>query len=293
MVKNSSLADYISGDLASQVARTGEPPCKLTLSAIAAHYGVSLSPVRTAVERLVQEGYLDTLENGRLALGKPRRRSWKQIAASPVSPPIDHDKVIQSDVIRLSLQGQDGFLREQWATERYGIGRTALRPILSRLAGQGLIERVPRRGWRIRPFDKDDLCSFIEIRELLELRALRLARPHLESDKLQYFLKTNQSPKSRGEYALNNQLHDYWINLSGNHYIRRFFQRDALYYRALFDYAAPEARVVKEMAMQHCAVLEALLDQRWAAADKALSEHIRAQKPIIKSLVETLHEARK
>jgi DNA-binding GntR family transcriptional regulator len=86
--------------------------------------------------------------------------------------------------------------------------------------------------------------------------------------------------------ALNNNLHSYWIKLSGNRYIIDFFERQALYYTTLFDYAAPEAHVVEEMAGQHREILEALIDERWGDAKKALVRHIRDQKPIVQQLME-------
>jgi DNA-binding FadR family transcriptional regulator len=89
-----------------------------------------------------------------------------------------------------------------------------------------------------------------------------------------------QSPR------LDNRLHDYLIARSGNRYIRNFFgQYTATYYTSVFDYAAPEAHVVAEMAAQHRIILEALIDRRWAQARDALALHIRAQRPILSRLL--------
>jgi DNA-binding GntR family transcriptional regulator len=88
--------------------------------------------------------------------------------------------------------------------------------------------------------------------------------------------------------ALNNNLHSYWIKLSGNRYIIDFFERQGLYYRTLFDYAAPEAHVVDEMAAQHREILEALIEERWRDAKKALIRHIRDQQPIVQQLMEQI-----
>lgn len=289
MTTKPSLADYIYSDLAIHIADHGEAPTKLTLSSLAAHYNVSLSPVRSAVERLVADTFLVNLANGRIAVG-PRRTRPKHVAAGNIQAPVDHEAIIQTDLIRRSLLGEAGFLREHYAEEQYGVGRTVLRPILSRLAGQGLIERIPRRGWRIRPFDKEDLCSFLQVRELLELKALELAQPALEAERLEEMLRLNQSPDVDKEQALNNSLHSYWIGLCGNVYIQRFFSREAVYYRTLFDYAAPHASVVKEMASQHCKILENLLAKKRRAAADALAEHIRAQKPIVLTLIAQFKE---
>lgn len=289
MTTRPSLADYIYSDLASHIAEHGRAPTRLTLSSISAHYNVSLSPVRTAVDRLVADKFLVSLSNGRIDLG-PRRKLPKQASAVTVAAPVDYEKLIQTDVIRRSLLGEAGFLREHRAAEHYGLGRTALRPILGRLAGQGLIEQIPRRGWRIRPFDEQDLGSFLEVRELLELKALELAWPKLQAEPLREMLTLNQSPKASKNYRLNNSLHEYWIELCGNPYIQRFFSLEAVYYRTLFDYAAPKASVVKEMATQHCEILQALLAKKRRAAANALAEHIRAQQPIVSALIAQLKE---
>jgi DNA-binding GntR family transcriptional regulator len=283
-----TLAEHVFEDLALHI-ESGEPlPCKLTFSALAKHYNVSLTPVRTAVKRLVDEGFLKALDNGRLQVSDvpPKRKRSKRVL--PLAPPKDHEAIIRSDLIQMSLMGDTRYIREEAAAAKYGIGRTVLRPIFSRLAGQGLMEHVPRRGWRVRPFDKNDLCDFVEVREALELRALEEAKPQLQKAMLEQFLAGNRPGGDMQIGALNNNLHSYWIKLSGNRYIIDFFERQGLYYRTLFDYAAPEAHVVDEMAAQHREILEALIDGRWRDAKRALVRHIRDQKPIVQQLMEQI-----
>jgi DNA-binding GntR family transcriptional regulator len=282
-----TLAELVFEDLASRIESQEALPCKLTFSALAKHYKVSLTPVRTAVSQLVSEGYLKTLDNGRLQVSDsppPARRKDKK--SLPLELPKDHEASIRADLIRRSLMGDTSYIREAAAAARYGIGRTVLRPILSRLAGQGLLEHVPRCGWRVRKFDTKDLSDFVEVREALELKALEEARPKLQKDVLEQFLEGNRSRGGMQMGELNNNLHSYWIKLSGNRYIIDFFERQALYYTTLFDYAAPEAHVVEEMAAQHREILEALIDERWSDAKKALVRHIRDQKPIVQQLME-------
>ena len=282
------LAERIFEDLCSRIESQQGPPCRLTFSALSKHYGVSLTPVRTAVKQLVAEGYLLTLDNGRLQVSDklPKRDRIKRVDLS--EPPQDHEAVIRSDLIRLSLIGDSRYMREGAAAAKYGIGRTVLRPIFSRLAGQGLLEHVPRCGWRVRPFDKKDLCDFLTVRESLELAALEQARPKLENAMLQQFLEGNRGGSNIQVGGLNNNLHSYWITLSGNRYIIDFFARQAVYYTTLFDFAAPEAHVVAEMAGQHCEILQALIDDQWSTAKKALVRHIRDQKPIVQKLLEQI-----
>jgi DNA-binding GntR family transcriptional regulator len=283
-----TLAEMVFEDLRNRLEAGEGPPCKLTISSLSKHYELSLTPVRAAVTRLVAEGYLVKLDSGRLAVSEklPKRRRSKGDSTS--TQLVDHEAVIRSDIIQLSLTGDPGYIREDAAAAKYGIGRTVLRPIFSRLAGQGLLEHVPRCGWRVRAFDTRDLCDFIEIREALELTALQQARSKMDKQVLRDLLEGNRTGQNAHMGALNNNLHSYWIKLSGNRYIVDFFDRQAMYYSTLFDFAAPEAHVVAEMAEQHRDILEALLNDKWGEAKKALVRHIRAQKPIVQKLLEQI-----
>jgi DNA-binding GntR family transcriptional regulator len=79
--------------------------------------------------------------------------------------------------------------------------------------------------------------------------------------------------------------HQYLFDKSGNRYIRDFFrQYVALYYTMLFDYAAPEAKVVSDMARQHRQILRALIRSDWRRARKALANHIRSQGAVLSRL---------
>jgi DNA-binding GntR family transcriptional regulator len=283
-----TLSDTVYADLAARIESGGAPPAKLTFAELAKYYGVSLTPVRKAVERLLDEGFLVTCDNGRLAVSEhpPKRPAAARQAA--VEPPRDREAEILADIIRLSLSGEPHFFREAAAAERYGIGRTVLRPLLARLTGQGLIEHVPRRGWRVRPFDRKDLRDFLVVRETLELTALEAARDKLDNNVLNELLEGNRERDGALSGGLNNNLHAYWIGLSGNRYISEFFERQARYYTTLFDFAAPEAHVVREMAAEHCAILEPLIAGRFDEAKQALVRHIRDQQPIVERLIEQI-----
>jgi DNA-binding GntR family transcriptional regulator len=282
-----TIASYIKSDLKARLRAHDLPSAQLTLVDLAEHYGVSLSPVRAAVRELLRERVLLKKANGRLEANPKanRGRASPQPAAPP--SPRDLEAVLAQVVIRMALRGQDEFLRENATAEELGIGRTALRPLLGRLAGLGLIEYLPRRGWRIRPLDEADLRSYLQVRECLELQAFDLARPHLDRAELEQMLQGN-SDDSKGA-RLDNRLHRYLIEKAGNRYIRDFFDRHSTYYSALFDYAAPKTKVVEAMAGQHRTILQALIDGNWDAARQALAEHIRAQWPIVQRLLRQIN----
>lgn len=277
------LTGYIAEDLKARIRSGGALPCELTLPALAKHYGVSLTPVRGAVAQLVAEACLEKVSGGRIAVVPVKRRS--PIRRTSIAPPPtarDWDHVLIRDVMLASLNREPVHLREEALACKHGVGRSVIRQSLGRLAGAGLIEHIPRRGWRVHPIREDDLSAYLEIREVLELKALDLARPRIREADLLPILAGNPAVENDQPPLLDNRLHDYLIEKSGNRYIQLFFrQYTAAYFTAAFDHAAPEARVVAEMAAQHRAILEALIARRWGRAREALVQHIRAQKPIL------------
>jgi DNA-binding GntR family transcriptional regulator len=291
-----TIVAEIKQDLKSRI-QSQRMPERLTLAALSKHYGVSFTPVRAVVDELIREQYLLKQHNGRLAIGL--RAGRKQTASEHRGSGRQRDNDLESaagarswesaltaDIIQRSLRGDSDFLREEVTARRFALGRTSLRQAFSRLAGKGLLEHVPRCGWRVRAFSAVDLAAYLEARETLELKALDLARPRLVPDDLRRMLSGNLPA---GQPArLDNQLHAYLIEKAENRYLTDFFERHGVYYTTLFDHAAPAAKVVADMARQHRSILRALIEKDWPRARRALSHHIRSQQPIIETLLAQL-----
>ena len=267
-----TLARFIAEDLR---ANPLDPKTPLTLAGLAERYGVSLTPVRQAVQELLSVGVLEKTPTGRLRLG----------TSTPTLPPIalrQWEDDLRQEILTRSLRGESDFLREEALAERFAVGRTALRHVLSRLAGQGFLTHEPRRGWRVRALSLADVADYLIVRERLELLALELALPKLDSARLQALRDANT------DEGLDNSLHALLITAAGNRYITEFFAQEGVYYTALFDWATPEADRVAEMAAQHREIVDALIARDAPYAAAALAAHIRAQRRIVEGLLEQL-----
>jgi len=278
------ISDYVKRDLEFRIRSGSDLPEKLTLGAIAEIYGVSATPVRLALEELVAENLIIRQENGRLKLNAPER---KRRAGAPPARPTEWEDVLARELILMSLRGEGGFVREEAMAERHGIGRTLLRRVFARLAGGGLLEHVPRRGWRVPTFRPEEMDAYLVVRESLEVKALELARPHLGRAVIASMIEGN-SPGAVAAESIDNRLHGYFIEQSGNRYIGSFFESHGRYYNALFDYAALGAEVVAEMAEQHLEILHNVARGRWSRAQRALAHHIQSQKPVMEAMIATL-----
>jgi DNA-binding GntR family transcriptional regulator len=282
-----TIREYIGRDLRDRLRSGTAAPSDLTLNALARHYRVSLTPVREALRDLVNEGALVKEEGGRVRRGATRAR--REPTMAPPRSPSEIEAALATEVIARSLRGDTDYLREEATAARFGVGRTVVRQVFSRLAGRGLLVHVPRCGFRVRPFDEDDLDAYLELREVLELKALDLARDRLDAAELKRMLAGNVPGVRRPR--LDNDLHVYFVEKADNAYIGDFFERHGAYYTSVFDFAAPETCLVSEMAEQHRAILEALIARDWPKARAALSRHIRAQRPIVKALLRRIGQS--
>ncbi len=274
---------FIAKDLRSKIAQGDAVPNPLTLHALAKHYNVSITPVQAAVNALVREGVIKKTPGGRLTVsGDSAGRAKSRGPVSAPEPPKDFYKIISEDLVAQSLQGKAHFLRETQTAQKYGVSGTRLRQIFSRLAGEGLIEHVPRQGWRLRPFRQEDMDAFVRVREAMELLALELAKHKLDKAQLESMLEGNQdvSPMVRTD----DRLHTYLQDLADNAYIKDFFARHGPYFKVLSNWESQDQEAVREAASEHRGILEALIAQDWPTARQRLSYHIRENYPILKKM---------
>jgi len=75
-------------------------------------------------------------------------------------------------------------LQEVALAEELGVSRGPIREALSRLAAEGLVTVRPRRGAVVRSLSKDEFLELYQVREALEMMAVRLAVPRLGAEDL-------------------------------------------------------------------------------------------------------------
>lgn len=273
--------EFVTADLRAKIRQRQNMPLKLTLIALARIYDVSITPVRAAVKTLVSEGLLVKGRNGRLKL---RHRIGKRSKGTLPARPADAYDVIARDLVVESLKGRHVFLREEAIAKRYGIGRSRVRRIFSRLSGEGIIDHIPRRGWRLRPFNQADLDAFLQIREVLELKAVDLAVNNLNRKDLGKILSGNLLPKGSEYPKADNSLHQYIIEKSQNRYIRDFFEHYGRYYEILFAWEDCDCDSAILAVRQHRAILKALLAGDRSVAKKAMADHIRNNHTFLRNI---------
>ena len=282
------LASRIEKDLSAQLL-SNSLSCPLTIDGLIQHYGVSYTPVRKALNGLIEEGLIRKKENGRLELIETFKPHTYEAQSFEIEDIPDPSIEITRELVELSLSGKEVFIREESTARKHGLSRSSLRQILLKLAGEGLILHIPRRGWQVKPFRQEDLQSFIEVREVMELKALELAQSKLSKPeakhRLQEIKASNQILKNRKvKVKIDNSLHQYLLELAGNPYLDDFFQRHRKYYSILFEWEGGNENAAIQAVHQHHAIIDALIDEDWALARTELSEHLRTNHPVLQEI---------
>ena len=278
-----SLTEEIEQDIVKNLA-AGKKPCKMTVAALAAHYDVSTSPVRIVIERLLKSGILVKLTNGRLQTALD---SEEAVLKEPLESSKEEDPylLILRTIVEKSLTQEEEFIREESTAEKFGLSRSSVREIFLRISGQGILEHIPRRGWRIRFFSQADLDAYLNVREIMELKALDLAWGKLLDVDLQEMFDGNIPASSKDEMPIiDNRLHAYIVEKSDNYYIQDFFKRHEPFFKILFAWEGEDHEAAAETVIQHHEILSALLKRDKNLAKEALLKHINYNHPLLKNL---------
>src|SRR5690606_10490207 len=181
-------------------------------------------------------------------------------------------------------------LTELGLVPRLGASRTPVRHALQRLAHEGLLEELPKGGFRVRAFTTDEIWSAIELRGILEGAAARLAAERLddraEAAGLRRLLEEldQHLPETLGDFVdyiqVNDRFHRQLWTLSKNPVlVANIEQVLRLPFAApgalVFGEAElPEARRTAQLAQaQHEAIVDAIERRQGARAEALAREH--------------------
>ena len=184
-------------------------------------------------------------------------------------------------------------LAEVAISKRLGISRTPLRQAMSRLAEEGLLQRLETGGFRVAAFTMDDIIDAIEIRGVLEGTAARLAAergpdPALMDECRDTLTALDQAAGAGGEIDFaayvraNARFHVILRGLSGSRVVCREVERAVslpLASPSAFlqgQETVPDFRASLVIAQaQHRAIFDAIKHGEGARAEALCREHAR------------------
>jgi DNA-binding GntR family transcriptional regulator len=189
-------------------------------------------------------------------------------------------------MVRAGRFRPEALLSEQQLAEEIGVGRTPIREAVSRLDQEGLLERLPKRGVRLRTLAIEEIHDLYELREWLEVSCVRRAMSDL-SDAQIADMRANLNRASEAVEAGCNWLdyreHDRRFHASlweasGNK--RAIEVLGSLHDAVILD---PTYQQGPEMPLQgrisireHTAILDAIAARDSETAERRVVDHARA-----------------
>jgi DNA-binding GntR family transcriptional regulator len=203
-------------------------------------------------------------------------------------------KIVQSlltDVFRGRLRAGQHLVTQELAN-RFGVSHTPIREALIALAGIGVIDLLPNRGALVRRVTAKDVREICQVRRALECEAVRSACGRIDLARLRALaadLKRliSVSTTSKGYFidearALDSRLHDLVAGSCGNAFLANELSRLKILFRTFRDvsYTRHEARNdfrrLADEALEHLAVVEALLAGDRREAVRAMARHVQS-----------------
>ena len=182
---------------------------------------------------------------------------------------------------RMLLPGQK--IPQEKLARDLGISRTPLIGALKFLEQDKLVESVPRRGFFVRLFSKEEMVYIFELREVLEgLAARRAAAKITDSQILEldsffkhYAGQTNISDYK--EYAREDRrFHGFVINVDAKEFLKSILLTTNI---ISFSYQVLHTeglvRPPNETIYEHLAVIEAIKERDSEAAEELMRQHFK------------------
>lgn len=188
-----------------------------------------------------------------------------------------YNKLKASIAGRRLLPGER-ILQDHLAREM-GVSRTPLVNALKRLAQEGLVDWVTRRGIYVKRFTKRQMVQLYEVREVLEGLSTRLAAPRIDREEVDRLAKmfreldVTPTPAAIREYIERDRyLHWRLVEIAGNEQLTRALESVSM---MLFTWQDGLVRPAAETIQEHFAILEALRRHDPVASEAAMRLHIR------------------
>lgn len=182
-------------------------------------------------------------------------------------------------LIRGELQPGDVIVERRMA-ERLNASRTPVREALGRLEAEGLVYKQPSRGVTVSPFSTEAFVELLNVRQLLESEAARLAAGRIPQEKLDSIrealeeLGKQAKPSLSDIWDVDDLLHGAVADAAGNSLLAsmiRDLRRRTHVFNAYRNPVTPKFGVEENTAL-----LDAIASGDQQRAHKAMAEHIES-----------------
>ena len=165
-----SLSDKVFQHLKAQLAnRTWKVGDQLSARLIANDLDVSRTTINAAIVMLVEEGWVHVNSSRQAIVAKlPTKLKIHDAMEFDSSNQTDSTYEILLEKILRGQLGPGELIKERPLASELGVNPATLRRAAEWLCGEGLLERLPRRGWRVSLLSIADLKDIYRVRLSLE-----------------------------------------------------------------------------------------------------------------------------
>ena len=166
--------------------------------------------------------------------------------------------------------------------ERFGISRTPVREALRRLAGEGLVDPLSNRGFRVADLGLDAVMRRLEVRAILEPGIARLAaEKRSERDVEQLEAAISREERARNGIAAHDASRDFHVALAratGNEELVRVLESLWLVEvgRRLLSRRSAASDWQSQDVEEHREISAAVAEGRTDDAERLMAEHVRS-----------------
>jgi DNA-binding GntR family transcriptional regulator len=222
-----------------------------------------------------------------------REPSMKKLGAEHEN--LDHKvhKQVKSMILEQKLEPGTKIYQEKLARD-LGISRTPLVNALKRLEQERLITAIPRRGFFVRHFSKQEMVRIFELREVLEGLAARRASLRISDKQIQrlqsFFkgLKVSGNKNSVEKYAEEDRrFHNFLIEIGGDELLSGILETYSIItFSYLGGFRGGLVRPPKDTLAEHLAIIEAITWKDAEKAEQAARLHLRRSREKLMKEVE-------
>ncbi len=277
-----SLYHQLVYEICSGIRRPGEPIREIALSQT---HGVSRTPVRLALDRLVEAGFATRNPNQgvRVALSLPKLTSNGLPASPPEVNPTTIRERAYERILEMITRGHLKPGQRLIATrlsEELKVGETPIIFALQMLGQGGMVKKIPRRGYFVQNIDLRRVEQIYDLREYLEGASAALAAKNLTDSGRQALLSLYEQPMDRRMLVeADVQFHKILMENSQNELLQQHLAEllESIRLFHIFGLRVIEARL-HEVVAEHRAIISSVINGESDLSETLMRAHIRRSK---------------
>ena len=187
---------------------------------------------------------------------------------------------LRRKILSNQLQPSTRLKEDEWA-KKIGVSRMAIREALTRLLGEDLVMLGEKGGYYIKPLIPTDVHELRELREVMELGALRLAFKKMNKEQFNVldkicddFTTMIKNQYFNGALEADMKFHETIVQYSGNSKLLKVYRSSHI---PLFHQKIGKAQIgiddYEQTDTEHRLIVKALKDKDLALAEETLIKH--------------------